>query len=214
LQTGRGLDGITDVEIEVSGELVLVIEAKKGPQLPTAHQLAKYAGFLSGSPAKNRHLLALTNASAATAEIRLECDGIASTHLHHRSWRQIRTLAESASRSSESNANKQRLRTFRDYVGGLLEMEMRYSNKVFVVSLGGRGEGWSISFRDVVEKKNRYFFPVGNRWPDPPPNYLAFRYDGKLQSIHHVKSYVTFTQPSELFPEAPQKPGMAAALLC
>ena len=83
-------------------------------------------------------------------------------------------------------------------------MEMRYSNKVFVVSLGGRGEGWSISFRDVVEKKNRYFFPVGNRWPDPPPNYLAFRYDGKLQSIHHVKSYVTFTRPSELFQEAPK----------
>lgn len=204
LQTGRGMDGITDIEIEVSSELVFVIEAKRGPQLPTARQLAKYANFLSGSAAENKHLLALTNASAASAGSRLECDGIARTHLHHRSWRQIRTLAESASRSSESNANKQWLRTFCDYVGGLLEMEMRYSNKVFVVSLGGRGEGWSISFRDVVEKKNRYFFPVGNRWPDPPPNYLAFRYDGKLQSIHHVKSYVTFTRPSELFPEAPK----------
>jgi hypothetical protein len=190
LQTGRGLDGITDIEIEVGGELVFVIEAKKGPQLPTARQLAKYANFLSGS--------------AASAGSRLECDGIARTHLHHRSWRQIRALAEKASRSSESNVNKQWLRTFCDYVGGLLEMEMRYSNKVFVVSLGGRGEGWSISFQDVVEKKNRYFFPVGNRWPDPPPNYLAFRYDGKLQSIRHVKSYVTFTRPSELFPEAPK----------
>jgi hypothetical protein len=163
LQTGRGLDGITDIEIEVGGELVFVIEAKKGPQLPTARQLAKYANFLSGSAAKNKHLLALTNASAASAGSRLECDGIARTHLHHRSWRQIRALAEKASRSSESNVNKQWLRTFCDYVGGLLEMEMRYSNKVFVVSLGGRGEGWSISFQDVVEKKNRYFFPVGNR---------------------------------------------------
>lgn len=83
-------------------------------------------------------------------------------------------------------------------------MEMKHSNRVFVVSLGRIKEGWSISNRDLVEKKGRYFFPVGNRWPDPPPNYLAFRYDGKLQSIHHVRSYVTFTRPSELFPEAPK----------
>ena len=67
LQTGRGMDGITDIEIEVSSELVFVIEAKRGPQLPTARQLAKYANFLSGSAAKNKHLLALTNASAASA---------------------------------------------------------------------------------------------------------------------------------------------------
>ena len=83
-------------------------------------------------------------------------------------------------------------------------MEMKYSNRVFVVSLGNRSDGWSITYRDIVEKKRRYFFPVGTRWPDPPPNYLGFRYDGKLQSIHHVKSYVTFTRPSELFPEAPK----------
>ena len=138
LQTGRGMDGITDIEIEAGSELVLVIEAKKGPQLPTARQLAKYASFLSRNAAKNKHLLALTNASAASAGNRLECDGIAQTHLHHRSWRQLRSLAGNASRSSESNANKQWLRTFCDYVGGLLEMEMRYSNKVFVVSLGAQ----------------------------------------------------------------------------
>jgi hypothetical protein len=203
LQTGRGLNGITDIEIEVGSELVFVIEAKKGPQFPTAQQLAKYANFLLGSKVESKHLLAMTNASAASARTRLKCDGIARTHLHHRSWRQIRALADAASHSSESNANKQWLRTFCDYVGGLIEMEMRYSNKVFVVSLGGRADGWSITFRDVVEKKNRYFFPVGNRWPDPPPNYLAFRYEGKLQSIHHIKSYSTFTRPSELFPEAP-----------
>src|SRR5947209_2358460 len=204
LQTGRGLDGITDIEIEIGDDLVVIIEAKKGPQLPTSNQLTKYVNVLSHSLAKERHLLALTNASAASAGSRLECAGIAKSHLHHRSWRYVRLLAQRAARSGESNANKQWLRMFCEYIGGLLEMEMKYSNKVFVVSLGGQGEGWSISYRDVVEKKRRYFFPVGNRWPDPPPNYLGFRYDGKLQSIHHVKSYVTFTHPSELFPEAPK----------
>jgi hypothetical protein len=204
LQTGRGLDGITDIEIEIGTEFAIIIEAKKGPQLPTSHQLARYATVLTRSTAKERHILALTNASVASAGNRLECPGIAKSHLHHRSWRQIRLLAEKATKSAESHANKQWLRTFCEYVGGLLEMEMKHSNRAFVVSLGGKGEGWSISYRDVVEKKDRYFFPVGNRWPDPPPNYLAFRYDGRLQSIHHVKSYVTFTRPSELFLEAPK----------
>lgn len=197
------MDGITDIEIELGDELLLVIEAKKGPQLPTPEQLGKYAGFLSRSVAEKKHLLALTNASAVTAKTRLACDGIELRNLHHRSWRQIRALSKAAAESSRSNVSKQWLRTFVEYVGGLLEMEMRYSNRVFVVSLGGKGEGWSISYREVVEKKNRYFFPVGNRWPDPPPNYLGFRYEGRLQSIHHVKSYNTFTKPSELFPEAP-----------
>jgi hypothetical protein len=204
LQTGRGLDGITDIEIEIGNELAIIIEAKKGPQLPTSHQLGRYAAVLARSTAKERHILALTNASVASAGNRLECPGIAKSHLHHRSWRQIRLLAEIAAKSAESHANKQWLRTFCEYAGGLLEMEMKHSNRVFVVSLGRIKEGWSISNRDLVEKKGRYFFPVGNRWPDPPPNYLAFRYDGKLQSIHHVRSYVTFTRPSELFPEAPK----------
>jgi hypothetical protein len=109
-----------------------------------------------------------------------------------------------AAAKERSNENKHWLRTFAEYVGGLLGREMRYSNRVFVVSFGGKGDGWKISYKDVVEQKNRYFFPVGSRWPDPPPNYLAFRYDGKLQSIRHVKSYTTFTRPSTLFPEAPK----------
>lgn len=69
------------------------------------------------------------------------------------------------------------------------------------LSLGGISPGWSISYRDIAEEKLRYFFPVGDRWPDAPSNYMGFRYDGKLQSIHHVKSYDTFTRPSELFPK-------------
>ena len=68
LQTGRGVDGITDIEIEIGKELVIIVEAKKGPQVPTAHQLAKYGKFLSRTPAKRRHILALTNASADRPE--------------------------------------------------------------------------------------------------------------------------------------------------
>ena len=82
-------------------------------------------------------------------------------------------------------------------------METRFSNRTFVVSLGqGNPEGWGISWIDIVEKKGRYFFPVGRGWPDPPTNYIAFRYGGRLQTIHHVQDYEVFTNPRHLFPEA------------
>jgi|SRR5580700_608661 hypothetical protein len=203
LQAARGRDGITDIEITIPRRVFLIVEAKKGPELPTAKQLAKYAKTLQQNPEKERRIVALTNATVAAAEGKLRCPGMSPSDLYHRSWRRVRSLAGKAAAQERSNENKRWLRTFSDYVGGLLGMEMKYSNRVFVVSLGGKGDRWKITYRDIVEQKNRYFFPVGSRWPDPPPNYLAFRYDGNLQSIHHVKSYTTFTRPHSLFPEAP-----------
>jgi hypothetical protein len=78
------------------------------------------------------------------------------------------------------------------------------SNWVYVVSLGsGTPDGWSISWIDIVNKKSRYFHPVGNGWPKEPPNYIAFRYHGRLQSIHHVASWETFTNPHKKFTAIP-----------
>jgi hypothetical protein len=83
------------------------------------------------------------------------------------------------------------------------------SNWVFVVSLGHGGpDKWNISWRDIVVKHNKYFHPVGGSkggWPAEPPNYIAFRYDGKLQSIHHIDRYQVFTDPSLHFPNVPKQ---------
>lgn len=52
--------------------------------------------------------------------------------------------------------------------------------------------GNKISFLDVVLKKNKYFHPFGGKakgWPVDPPNYIGFRYDGKLQSVHHIEKW-------------------------
>ena len=69
-------------------------------------------------------------------------------------------------------------------------MQDQQSNMVYVVSLGsGVPEGCSISWIDIIDKKGRYFHPVGKGWPSNPPNYLGFRYRGKLQRIHHVESW-------------------------
>ena len=47
LQTGRGKDGVTDIEIDIDSDVALIIEAKKGPQLPFPQQLTKYANVLN-----------------------------------------------------------------------------------------------------------------------------------------------------------------------
>jgi len=65
------------------------------------------------------------------------------------------------------------------------------SNRVYVVALNrGTRKGWEISWVDIVEKKRRYFHPTkGGGWPKTPPNYLAWRYGGKLQGVAHITQY-------------------------
>ena len=64
-----------------------------------------------------------------------------------------------------------------------------------------------LTYRQVVEERNRYFHPFGwgRGWPKEPPNYLGFRYDGQLQSIHHVESAEVMSNFHSIFPEAPNE---------
>lgn len=41
----------------------------------------------------------------------------------------------------------------------------------------------------MVERHRVYTHPLAPRWPKTPPNYVGFRYDGHLQSIHHVEGW-------------------------
>ena len=69
---------------------------------------------------------------------------------------------------------------------------------VFVVALSKVAfkEGGDYTWIDVVEKD--YFHPIGRGWPEEPPNYIAFRYDGKLQSVHYIESYEVVTTPCSI----------------
>lgn len=97
------------------------------------------------------------------------------------------------------------LRELGTYLKGVADMRDIDSNSVYVVSLGrGRDTGWSMTYVEVVEEYNRYFYPAaGKGWPKVPPNYIAFRYDGRLQSIRHVDDYTVATDMSDFFPGVP-----------
>ena len=69
-------------------------------------------------------------------------------------------------------------------------MQNKNSNKVYVVSISNQNiENTQVKWTDIVEN-GFYFCPMGIKgWPKEPPNYIAFRYNGKLQAIHHIESY-------------------------
>lgn len=145
--------------------------------------------------------MSISNATPefAAAFLPRSIDGVQVAHVP---WRQLYEIASKA-RGAESHSNKRLLDEFCTYLREILGMEARTSNMVYVVSVSGGAE-WGVGYKDVVERQRKYFYPVGGRggWPSPPPNYIAFRYDGRLQSIHHVESYRVFTNPNDVMPEA------------
>ncbi|MBI5873159.1 MAG: hypothetical protein HZB36_03330 [Candidatus Omnitrophica bacterium] len=85
-------------------------------------------------------------------------------------------------------------------------MENKESNMVWVVSLNSGTPSWSkIPWRDIVYKKEHYFYPSAPHWPKIPYNYIAFRYDGRLQSVHHIKKYELVEDVHKHIPEIRRK---------
>ena len=202
MQTNRPKGGgVTDIEIQIEDRYFAIIEAKRGLAIPSEKQLRKYAPHLRKSKAHEQRLVSLSSTAEILADIKLPVD-VRGIPVIHRAWRTIKTLSDQAVRN-ESNSNKRLLREFSKYLEGILGMENIYSNMVYVVSLGrGNPKDWDISWIDIVEKRKRYFYTSGSNWPDPP-NYIGFRYHGRLQSIYRVKKYQLISDPSSAFAEAP-----------
>jgi hypothetical protein len=182
--------GITDLEIILPNEFHLVVEAKKGWILPGEDQLLRYAARESfrNHLAPIKKILTLSECSAQYAEEKLPRKLLDEIPVKHISWENLVSDAM-ASRKSATNAEKRMLEELVAYIGGFVTQQ-KQSNLVYVVSLGsGSPDNWSISWIDIVNKHFRYFHPVHGKWPKTPPTYLGFRYGGRLQTIHFVKSY-------------------------
>jgi hypothetical protein len=189
LQTSEGDNGVTDIEIlgvEGLRNLHVIIEAKRGLGLPGKPQLQKYAQRLKEKNCKHRALVAMAECHPEYAKCHLprEVEGFP---IHYLCWKDVARIAAQA---QGSHAEKRLLTELQTYLRRLINMQNQESNMVFVVSLGYDTPSWSqISWRQIVNEKNRYFHPADAHWPKEPPNYIAFRYDGKLQSVHHVDAW-------------------------
>lgn len=196
--------GFTDFEIEYLGYFHLIIEAKRGWNFPTAGQLEKYAGRrgFKSSTAKIKKILVLSESSKEYASAHFDIKHAHDIDVENISWKDIYNYSKRAMISC-SHAEKRLLIELNKYLENIMTMQKKDSNWVYLVSLGGQIKGANISNIDIVNKKLNYWHPVGGGWPSEPPNYIGFRYGGKLQSIHHVDSYIVFTDPHKVIKEVP-----------
>lgn len=199
-----GQEGFTDIEIICSSICHLIVEAKRGWALPTDEQLKRYAKRIDPKLVKKSAIVSLSAASQEYAE-RHQLAKVNGIPLIHRSWGDIYRLICSAYRQASSLEEKFWLRELENHIKEYVSMQNPRDNMVFVVSLSSEpiNEGDSYSWIDVVEKDKCYFHPVGNRWPVIPPNYIGFRYYGKLQSVHHIEGYNVVTNLATINPKWP-----------
>lgn len=204
LQEHGGEKGITDIEIRDPGRLAWILEAKLGFGPPGETQLGKYASRLRERDDAAAVPLLVVIARSDRRELYL-CQSVGRTvggiPVLVLSWGQIRSCAVRAQAGSD-HAGKRLLTDLMTFLDEVIPMQSIDSSMAFVVSISeDRFGGGTTTFRDVVLQHGMYFHPVGDRWPIEPPNYMAFHWDGRLQSIHHVNDYEVITSWKPHFPD-------------
>ena len=205
LQDAGGRNGITDVEVQDPGKSAWIVEAKVGFDPPGLVQLTKYARKLleqpDGPPSKLLVVLAQSDRKDLWLKLKVPAS-VEGVPVRVISWGQVRGCIERAYPETD-NTGKGLLRQLGEFLDKVLPMQEITSNSVYVVSVSrDTFSGGPTTFLDVVLKHGMYFHPIGNNWPVSPPNYMAFRWDGCLQSIHHVDRYEILTNFRTRFEDA------------
>jgi hypothetical protein len=182
--------GYTDIELK-GDRAHAIVEAKRGWWLPQEVQFQRYRPRFEESARPLRRFVAMSDCSstyAAASGMPTAIDGVP---VYYFGWRDIENLT----REATSHAEKRLLNDLRVYLRTVATMQNPKSNIVYVVSLNRNPArpGSTMTYVDVVTQRQQYFHPVGNGYPKEPPNYIAFRYDGQLQTIHHIDSFVVST---------------------
>lgn len=185
--------GITDLEITDDDLVYIIVEAKRGWILPGDSQLTLYTErrAIQQSSAKYKAIVSMSECSTDYADSYLPFKQKNGIPVYHLPWKRIYEIADKA-RADSSNAQKILLKELMRYFGGIMTMQTKESNWVYVVSLGtSKPDKCDLTWIEIVQSHLKYFHPMGgNGWPKEPPNYIAFRYGGQLQSIHHIEDYV------------------------
>ncbi len=204
LQESEHGTGRTDVEIETE-RLHLVVEAKRGWNLPLPAQLQQYADRLNASDERDRRIAVVAECAPYYPPVAALPSPISGVPVSYVPWKRIAELAVETAGASRSHAEKRLLLELHSYLKGLMTMQNVTSNLVYVVALGQNPLDWSsITFKETVVERNYYYHPVGGKrggWPRTPPNYVGFRFDGRLQQIRHVEHYEVITRPHDYIPE-------------
>lgn len=170
--------GRTDIEIRMGNSAHIIIEAKRGIVFPNTEQMNKYVEASKHIDAKERRLVILNNLSRETPEMKpINTYGIPETLITYKSLMDMAEMPVQPTNRKE----RQMLMEYARYLSKEVVMDREHSNTVYVVSLSEK----SINEHDVLRQ---YRCPVGKNYLTEAPNYIGFRFKGKLQYINHVES--------------------------
>lgn len=200
--------GITDLELTDEVNFYILIEAKRGWLLPNADQIMLYSDrrTMCESKANFKAIVSMSECSKIYAQANLPFNEINGIPILHLSWARIYEIVN-ISRNSSSAIQRHLLKELLQYLERIMTMQEKSSNWVYVVSLStSKPVNCNLTWIEIVQNNQIYFHPMGrgkNGWPKEPPNYIAFRYGGQLQAIHHIKEYVVTRNLHEKIIEMP-----------
>lgn len=212
----RADGGFTDIEL-LAPELHVIVEAKIGWDSPSEAQLHRYEDRFAKTAAPAKRVVVLTQ-NGAERVVRHRLGAWApgpSITLAVVGWSDLVSMATSAGREG-SRAERDLAVELATYLRGVADMRDTNTNQVHVVALTRKvWDGWpaDLSPVDEVEKHRVYHYPTVGNYRKIVPNYMGFRYDGVLKSIHHVDSYEIIDSPFGHVPGAPDLPWDAPANL-
>lgn len=189
--------GYTDIEL-LSSEFFCIIEAKKGWNLPTKRQLERYRSRFKEYPKLFHKLLVISECKKEYADKTFNGYGL-DFFVDFVSWRDVHKWAQVVYPRCR-NKQKALIDELNRYFKKVITMQDKTSNEVYCVVVANTQLQNGFTFRDVV-KRGYYFYPMKPRYPRIPPTYVAFRWSGRLQSIHFVESYEIIDKPDKYFPE-------------
>lgn len=128
--------GITDIEITDRQSFHLIIEAKRGWLLPGHDQLTKYSlrDDFRKDNVENKAIVSMSECSKEYAICNLPFQEINGIPVNHLSWQRIHEIAGEA-RAGSNNEQKHLLEELKEYLGGIMTMQTKDSNWVYVVVL-------------------------------------------------------------------------------
>lgn len=193
--------GFTDIEITDNSNFHIIIEAKRGWIMPTIDQLSHYAHHIA--PLPHTCIVTLSECSIDYAACVLPETSIEGIPIKHLPWLEVYQISK-ASYGASNHKQKNILMEFLSYLKGVITTQNQESNLVFIVPLSsGHEEGCPLSYIDIVNIKHKYYCKIGANGLKLPPNYIAFRYGGKLQTIHHIDGYTVTRNMHNEIPEMP-----------
>ena len=187
--------GFTDLEIKQEGVFHIIVEAKKLWSLPSKKQLLKYTprfSLSSHSSENERQVLVTLSAASIEYAKRRQASDVDGFPVIHLSWKDLNNIVSDARTKTNAYEEKLWLRELTSHLKGYITMTSPTDNSAYCVVISSEAIGINSNYTwlDVINKESRYFHPVGgNGWPVSPPNYVAFRTNGNLMSVHHVDSY-------------------------